>query len=470
MFLPLTRTVLLVNGICRSARFIAHSLELVCVYERNIAALARHFRVIVPDMPGYGRFLSTKGLSRTDPFGDCAGAMLGLLDSLEIDRACVVGNSLGGACALRLALDRPQRVAGLVLMGPGGIDTTRGLPTAGLKCLLDYYSDAGPSKEKLSTFIRQYLVYDGARVPQSVIEGRFQASLDPEVVANPPLVRPKGLPKFRLIDFTRDPRRVQCRSHCQCCCVSGQDGAHRRALDRGQRPRHHCPAGGRAADGRVEAAGHRREPPRRQRHRGDERAAAVSARWLHAGPVPCRRRHHPNDVQGSEVRHPARHGGGRHPGLHADADLKAGYQSLADVLKAGKARPDDITIGSPTRGSVPHLTAEMMGQLQKTKFRQVSFSGTTQAILAVVKGDVPVYVDGIAPLVPLVRSGRLKALAVTSDTALPGLDGIPLAKDVAPGLIAKGWFAVFAPKGTPVAVLDEINRAVSSSLAQPASG
>lgn len=105
----------------------------MCVYERNIAALARHFRVIVPDMPGYGRFLSTKGLSRTDPFGDCAGAMLGLLDSLEIDRACVVGNSLGGACALRMALDRPQRVAGLVLMGPGGIDTTRGLPTAGLK-------------------------------------------------------------------------------------------------------------------------------------------------------------------------------------------------------------------------------------------------------------------------------------------------------------------------------------------------
>ncbi|MGT2509352.1 alpha/beta fold hydrolase [Cupriavidus basilensis] len=173
-------------------------------YERNIAVLARHFRVIVPDMPGYGR--STKGLSRADPFGDCASAMLGLMDYLEIDRACVVGNSLGGACALRMALDRPQRVAGLVLMGPGGIDTTRGLPTAGLKCLLDYYSGAGPSEEKLSTFIRQYLVYDGVRVPQSLIDGRFQASLDPEVVANPPLVRPKGLPKFRLIDFTREPR------------------------------------------------------------------------------------------------------------------------------------------------------------------------------------------------------------------------------------------------------------------------
>lgn len=173
-------------------------------YERNIAELACHFRVIVPDMPGYGG--STKGLSRTDPFGDCANAMLALLDALKVRRAVVVGNSLGGACALRMALDRPERVAGLVLMGPGGVDTTRGLPTAGLKSLLDYYSGDGPSKQKLSTFIRQYLVYEGGRIPESVIEDRYQASLDPEVVAQPPLVRPRGIPKFRLIDFTRDPR------------------------------------------------------------------------------------------------------------------------------------------------------------------------------------------------------------------------------------------------------------------------
>ncbi|CAG2156318.1 Bug family tripartite tricarboxylate transporter substrate binding protein [Cupriavidus numazuensis] len=142
------------------------------------------------------------------------------------------------------------------------------------------------------------------------------------------------------------------------------------------------------------------------------------------------------------------------------------YKDLSDVLKDGKARPDDVVIGSPTRGSVPHLTAEMMGQSQQIKFRQVSFSGTTQAIQAVVKGDVPVYVDGIAPLVPLVRSGRLRALAVTSDVPLPGLEGIPLAKDIAPGLVAKGWFTIFAPKGTPVPVLDRINAAVNQSLTQ----
>lgn len=173
-------------------------------YSRNIAELARHFRVIVPDMPGYGR--STKGLSRTDPFGDCANAMLALMDVLQLRRTCVVGNSLGGACGLRMALDHPERVAGLVLMGPGGVDTTRSLPTTGLKHLLDYYSGMGPSKEKLRTFLTEYLIHDGSQVSEEMINARYQASIDPEVVAQPPLVRPKGLPKFRLLDFTRDPR------------------------------------------------------------------------------------------------------------------------------------------------------------------------------------------------------------------------------------------------------------------------
>lgn len=176
----------------------------VANFERNIGALAANFRVIVPDMPGYGR--STKGLSRTDPFGDLADAMHALLDQLGIARAHAVGNSLGGACALRMALDRPRRIGRLVLMGPGGIDTTRSLPTAGLKHLLDYYSGEGPTVDKLRTFITEYLVFDGSRIPEEVIQQRFQASIDPGSIANPPLRRPKGIPQFKKIDFTRDGR------------------------------------------------------------------------------------------------------------------------------------------------------------------------------------------------------------------------------------------------------------------------
>lgn len=176
-------------------------------YSRNIDALAQRYRVLVPDMPGYGR--SSKGIDKSDPFGCLADAMRGLLDELSISTAHLVGNSYGGAAALRMALDTPGRVGKLVLMGPGGIGTTRGLPTAGLNSLLAYYGGSGPSREKLATFIRNYLVYDGDSVPDELIDLRYTASIDPEVVADPPLSRPSGPFALRTLwrmDLTRDSR------------------------------------------------------------------------------------------------------------------------------------------------------------------------------------------------------------------------------------------------------------------------
>src|SRR5271157_4424762 len=171
-------------------------------FVRNIPTLAERFRLIVPDMPGYGR--STKGLDRKDPFGDLAHAMLGLIDALGVERTHALGNSLGGACALRMALEAPARVDRLVLLGPGGIDTTRSLPTEGLLHLLDYYSGEGPTREKCEAFLRKDLVFDGASLPDALIDARYAASLDPQVVANPPLARPKEL--SAALDLTLDPR------------------------------------------------------------------------------------------------------------------------------------------------------------------------------------------------------------------------------------------------------------------------
>ena len=176
-------------------------------YRCNIAALAEQHRVIVPDLLGYGQ--SSKGVDLADPFGYLADSIRALMDQLGLDRAHLVGNSYGGACALRLALDAPDRVDRMVLMGPGGIGTTRGLPTAGLQALLNYYAGSGPSRHKLETFIREYLVFNAALVPDSVIDERFEASIDPEVIAAPPLRRPSGPQALRTLwrmDFTRDRR------------------------------------------------------------------------------------------------------------------------------------------------------------------------------------------------------------------------------------------------------------------------
>lgn len=173
-------------------------------YVRNIGALARHFRVLVPDLPGYGQ--SSKQVDAADPFGDLAAAMQGLLDALDVESAHLVGNSLGGACALRLALDAPQRVSRLVLMGPGGIGISQGQPTDGLKRLLGYYAGEGPSFDKLRTFICQDLVFDASQVSDAVLQERYAASIDPEVVANPPLRAPKDLAAFKRLDFLLDAR------------------------------------------------------------------------------------------------------------------------------------------------------------------------------------------------------------------------------------------------------------------------
>lgn len=172
-------------------------------YSRNIEHFAKTHHVLVPDMPGYGG--STKGVDRSDTFGDLASGIRGLLDALGIARAHAVGNSLGGACALRIALDTPDRIGRLVLMGPGGIGTTRGLPTTGLRKLLGYYKGSGPSLERMRDFI-DYLVFDPSLVPDELIRARYEASIDPQVVASPPLQGPKGLGAAIRMDFTRDAR------------------------------------------------------------------------------------------------------------------------------------------------------------------------------------------------------------------------------------------------------------------------
>ena len=181
-------------------------------FSRNVDDLVdAGFRVLVPDLPGYGR--SSKRLDQGDPFGDLALAMRGLLDALDLERAHLVGNSYGGGAALRLALDRPDRVDRMVLMGPGGIGTTRWLPTEGVNRLIGYYGGDGPSREKMADFVRNYLVAPGTDVPDSLVDVRYQASLDPEVVANPPLRRPSGPTALRTLlrmDLARDRRLSRC--------------------------------------------------------------------------------------------------------------------------------------------------------------------------------------------------------------------------------------------------------------------
>ena len=156
-------------------------------YQRNIGPLSKRYRVITPDLPGYGQ---SEPPDRPEQlFGLYAQTMLELLKALELPSAHVVGNSLGGGTAIKMALLAPQAVNRLILMGPGGLEPAwTPMPTEGIRRLLAYYAGEGPSREKLRSFL-EIMIYDPSALTDAMLETRYQASIAPAIVANPPVGR-----------------------------------------------------------------------------------------------------------------------------------------------------------------------------------------------------------------------------------------------------------------------------------------
>ncbi|MGI9005142.1 MAG: 4,5:9,10-diseco-3-hydroxy-5,9,17-trioxoandrosta-1(10),2-diene-4-oate hydrolase [Streptosporangiaceae bacterium] len=151
-------------------------------FGRNLPVLARGFRVLMPDQPGFGA--SDKPPVQGNYFTFSARALASLLDTLGIGRVHLVGNSLGGGTAVRFALDHPDRAAKLVLMGPGGLslNVLAPDPTEGVKRLAEFAAPPGPSKEKLADFLRT-LVFDPRLITDELISERYAAASQPEALA-----------------------------------------------------------------------------------------------------------------------------------------------------------------------------------------------------------------------------------------------------------------------------------------------
>lgn len=151
-------------------------------FAANIPVFAKSFHTVAPDQPGFG--LSDKPTEHPQYFVHSAGAVVALLDELGIERAHIVGNSLGGGAAVRLALDYPDRAGKLVLMGPGGLSVNVFAPdpTEGVQNLARFAAPPGPTREKLETFLRT-MVYDQSLITDELIDERFAAASTPESMA-----------------------------------------------------------------------------------------------------------------------------------------------------------------------------------------------------------------------------------------------------------------------------------------------
>lgn len=165
-------------------------------YSRNIPELSQHFRIICPDLPGFGAS-DVKPVDGAVP-GFWADTIIDLLDVMGIERAHFVGNSMGGMIALKIALEHPERVDRLILMGPGGgFPVSSIFPTPGIINLLTFYEGEGPTIDKVRFFIEQ-AVYDRSVLTEELFAERLAAALDPRIVTQPPMRSGPGAPPEEL--------------------------------------------------------------------------------------------------------------------------------------------------------------------------------------------------------------------------------------------------------------------------------
>jgi tripartite-type tricarboxylate transporter receptor subunit TctC len=144
-----------------------------------------------------------------------------------------------------------------------------------------------------------------------------------------------------------------------------------------------------------------------------------------------------------------------------------GITSLADLARHAKANPGKVNFAAPQPNSLPHLAGEMVSKAGDMGLFTVPYPGPPAAITAVLAGDAMLTADGLPGLVQHIKSGKLRALAVTSARRLPGFEDIPAVAETYPGYEAIGWFQIFVPAGTPPAVVERLNREINKVTQTP---
>jgi pimeloyl-ACP methyl ester carboxylesterase len=149
-------------------------------FKLNAGALAEKFRVILYDMPQYGK--SGKIVLTEPRLKYNARILNGFLTARGIDKAHIVGNSMGGQVAMKFGIDYPDSLSRVVIIGSGGITSIFApSPVEGVKMIARYYKGNGPSREKLRELL-QTILYDASFLTEETFEERYQASIDPETV------------------------------------------------------------------------------------------------------------------------------------------------------------------------------------------------------------------------------------------------------------------------------------------------
>jgi tripartite-type tricarboxylate transporter receptor subunit TctC len=142
-------------------------------------------------------------------------------------------------------------------------------------------------------------------------------------------------------------------------------------------------------------------------------------------------------------------------------------KTVPEFIAYAKANPGKINMASPGNGTTPHVSGELFKMMAGIDMIHVPYRGGGQVMTDLIAGQV--QVSFVAPVVSLehIRTGKLRALAVTTATRLDVLPDIPTVGDFVPGYEANNWFGIGAPKSTPAEIVDRLNREINAALADP---
>ena len=134
-----------------------------------------------------------------------------------------------------------------------------------------------------------------------------------------------------------------------------------------------------------------------------------------------------------------------------------GVSSIKELVELAKRDPDKVLYAANASGTLPHMTGELLKSRTGAPYRFVPYRGGAEGLKDVLAGSVNMIIDGFAALDGTMRSGHIKALAVTSKTRLPNLPDVPPVADTVPGFVSVGWNALTAPIGVSDAIVEKIN-------------
>jgi len=144
-------------------------------------------------------------------------------------------------------------------------------------------------------------------------------------------------------------------------------------------------------------------------------------------------------------------------------------RNVRELIALLKRRPGEMAYSSAGNGSQPHLSAELFASMTGTRMLHVPYKGGPQAMTDLMAGHVALSFATAPSAVPNVRSGKVRALGVSTRARIPALPDVPtIAESGVPGYDAVGYFGLVAPAGTPTAIIDRLHASVLAVLKDPA--